>query len=180
MSLPQLLKLKQVVSSMLVKKKMYPSSLLYKKWVTHSHSTVLPWRLTILPHKTFLLQKIHMKYSKAFDMLRYHWIKDQIAQNQFNCYWAEGQLNRADYFTKHHHLLPITSLCDVNIFNAPKLIPVCWSCHTCKGVFHPSAYIGYSHECLWPSDDISRSLLNSTDVWSFSEEFIQQSSFISM
>ena len=42
-----------------------------------------------------------MKKSKAFDM-RYHWLKDRIAQNQFNLYWAPGKLNSADYFSKHH------------------------------------------------------------------------------
>ena len=48
-----------------------------------------------------LTANVRMKHSKAFDV-RYHWIKDRIAQNQFNLYWAKGQLNRADYFTKHH------------------------------------------------------------------------------
>ena len=42
-----------------------------------------------------------MKRSKAFDM-RYHWIKDRIAQKQFDLYWSTGRLNRGDYFTKHH------------------------------------------------------------------------------
>jgi hypothetical protein len=45
--------------------------------------------------------KVRMKRSKAFDM-RYHWLKDRIAQGQFNLYWASGKLNSADYFTKHH------------------------------------------------------------------------------
>jgi hypothetical protein len=42
-----------------------------------------------------------MKKSKAFDM-RYHWLKDRIAQKQFNLYWSPGQTNSADYFSKHH------------------------------------------------------------------------------
>ena len=42
-----------------------------------------------------------MKKSKAFDM-RYHWLRDRIAQKQFNLYWAPGKLNSADYFSKHH------------------------------------------------------------------------------
>ena len=53
-----------------------------------------------------LTAQVRMKRSKAFDM-RYHWIKDSIAQKQLNLYWAKGKLNRADYFTKHvppsHH-----------------------------------------------------------------------------
>jgi hypothetical protein len=53
-----------------------------------------------------LTATVRMKRSKAFDM-RYHWLKDRIAQKQFNLYWAPGKLNKADYYTKHfppsHH-----------------------------------------------------------------------------
>ena len=45
--------------------------------------------------------KVRMKKSKAFDM-RYHWLKDRVAQKQFNLYWSPGKLNSADYFSKHH------------------------------------------------------------------------------
>ena len=48
-----------------------------------------------------LTAQVRMKRSKAFDM-RYHWIKDRIAQKQFDLYWSTGRLNRGDYFTKHH------------------------------------------------------------------------------
>ena len=48
-----------------------------------------------------LTAAVRMKRSKSFDM-RYHWIKDRIAQKQFYLHWAKGKLNRADYFTKHH------------------------------------------------------------------------------
>jgi hypothetical protein len=48
-----------------------------------------------------LKAQVRMKRSKAFDM-RYHWLKDRIARGQFNLYWGPGNLNRADYFTKHH------------------------------------------------------------------------------
>ena len=47
-----------------------------------------------------LKAQVRMKRSKAFDM-RYHWVRDRIAQRQFNLYWAQGKLNKADYFTKH-------------------------------------------------------------------------------
>jgi hypothetical protein len=47
-----------------------------------------------------LTATVRMKRSKAFDM-RYHWLKDRIAQKQFNLYWAPGKLNKADYHTKH-------------------------------------------------------------------------------
>jgi hypothetical protein len=53
-----------------------------------------------------LTATVRMKRSKAFDM-RYHWLKDRIAQKQFQLYWAPGKLNKADYYTKHfppaHH-----------------------------------------------------------------------------
>jgi hypothetical protein len=53
-----------------------------------------------------LKAQVRMKRSKAFDM-RYHWLKDRIAQSQFNLYWAPGKDNKADYYTKHfppsHH-----------------------------------------------------------------------------
>ena len=39
--------------------------------------------------------QVRMKKSKAFDM-RYHWLKDRIAQKQFNLYCAPGKLNTAD------------------------------------------------------------------------------------
>jgi hypothetical protein len=45
--------------------------------------------------------QVRMKRSKAFDM-RYHWLKDCIAQKQFILYWSPGRTNNADYFSKHH------------------------------------------------------------------------------
>jgi hypothetical protein len=45
--------------------------------------------------------QVRMRKSKAFDM-RYHWLKDRIAQKQFNLYWKKGATNAADYFSKHH------------------------------------------------------------------------------
>jgi hypothetical protein len=48
-----------------------------------------------------LNSKMRRKLSKSFDM-RYWWMKDRIAQGQFNLRWAPGKLNLADYFTKHH------------------------------------------------------------------------------
>ena len=48
-----------------------------------------------------LKSQVRMKRSKAFDM-RYHWLRDRIAQNQFNLYWSSGKTNSADYFSKHH------------------------------------------------------------------------------
>jgi hypothetical protein len=38
---------------------------------------------------------------KAINM-RFYWLKDQEAQNQFIMFWAPGKLNLYDYFTKQH------------------------------------------------------------------------------
>ena len=49
----------------------------------------------------FIYDNIHQKRSKAWDM-RYHWLRDRQAQQQFKIYWEKGANNDADYFTKHH------------------------------------------------------------------------------
>jgi hypothetical protein len=41
------------------------------------------------------------KRSKAIDM-RFYWILDGVAQNQFKILWKKGADNLTDYFTKHH------------------------------------------------------------------------------
>ena len=44
---------------------------------------------------------IKQKRSKAIDM-RFYWVRDRVQQNQFSILWRKGELNKADYFTKHH------------------------------------------------------------------------------
>ena len=39
--------------------------------------------------------------SKAIDM-RFYWLIDRAKQGQFSIYWARGETNLANYFTKHH------------------------------------------------------------------------------
>ena len=34
--------------------------------------------------------------------MRFWWLKDRVQQGQFSIYWAPGDENFADYFTKHH------------------------------------------------------------------------------
>ena len=34
--------------------------------------------------------------------MRFHWLKDRIAQKQFSANWAPGKENLADYTTKFH------------------------------------------------------------------------------
>ena len=45
--------------------------------------------------------KVQPKQTKAIDM-RFHWLRDRECQQQFRIYWRPGQLNYADYSTKHH------------------------------------------------------------------------------
>ena len=49
----------------------------------------------------FANSTIKPKHSKAIDM-RFHWIRDRVAQGQFVIYWALGAKNLADYVSKHH------------------------------------------------------------------------------
>jgi hypothetical protein len=42
--------------------------------------------------------KIQPKATKAMDM-RFYWLKDQEAQQQFKIYLRQGKLNRGDYVT---------------------------------------------------------------------------------
>ena len=45
--------------------------------------------------------KVQPKRTKSKDM-RFHWLRDREAQQQFRFYWKPGKTNLADYFTKHH------------------------------------------------------------------------------
>ena len=85
--------------------------------VFHNAQTSIPIRhfLTVLGHpqpptpiKTdnstatgFVHNNIQQKRSKSWDM-RYYWLRDKMAQQQFNIFWDKGANNHADYPTKHH------------------------------------------------------------------------------
>jgi hypothetical protein len=45
--------------------------------------------------------KIQPKATKAMDM-RFYWLKDREARDQFKIYWRRRKLNKGDYVTKHH------------------------------------------------------------------------------
>jgi hypothetical protein len=34
--------------------------------------------------------------------MRFHWLRDREAQDQYHIYWLPGKTNPADYFTNHH------------------------------------------------------------------------------
>ena len=48
----------------------------------------------------FVNDKIKQNRSKAINM-RYYWLRDQRKLTLFDYYWRKGQLNIADYFSKH-------------------------------------------------------------------------------
>jgi hypothetical protein len=48
--------------------------------------------------------KIQPKATKAMDM-RFYWLKDREAREQFRIYWRQGKLNQGDYVTKHHRAI---------------------------------------------------------------------------
>ena len=45
--------------------------------------------------------KIQPRRTKAMEM-RFHWLRCQDEQGQFQYYWQPGQENMANYWTKHH------------------------------------------------------------------------------
>ena len=49
----------------------------------------------------FANASLRQKRSKSWDM-RYHWLRDRAAQEQFNIYWESGKTNEADFTTKFH------------------------------------------------------------------------------
>ena len=49
---------------------------------------------------SFANATLRQKRSKSWDM-RYHWLRDRIAQLQFIIYWASGKVNDADFTTKN-------------------------------------------------------------------------------
>ena len=44
---------------------------------------------------------IKQRHSKAIDM-RFYWLKDRFGQKMFQIYWIPGNINLANYFSKHH------------------------------------------------------------------------------
>jgi hypothetical protein len=44
---------------------------------------------------------VQPRRTKAMDM-RFYWLRDRAAQDQFRYYWRPGSKNLADYWTKHH------------------------------------------------------------------------------
>jgi hypothetical protein len=83
----------------------------------HNAKDAAPFRITLLelghpqgptPVQTdnvcasgIINDTIKQRRSKAMDM-RFYWIKDRVAQDQYVVHWRKGSDNLADCFTKHH------------------------------------------------------------------------------
>jgi len=83
----------------------------------HNAKDAAPFRITLLelghpqgptPIQTdnacalgIINDTVKQRRSRAMDM-RLYWIKDRVAQDQFDVHWRKGSDNLADYFTKHH------------------------------------------------------------------------------
>ena len=61
----------------------------------------VPFKMDNAVTNGFIHSNIRQKRSKSWDM-RYHWMRDKETQKLFRYYWARGEDNNADYFTKHH------------------------------------------------------------------------------
>ena len=62
-------------------------------------------RTTVITDNSMATSFVHSamreKRSKSWDM-RFNWLRDRQAQQQFEIKWQKGATNQADYFTKHH------------------------------------------------------------------------------
>jgi hypothetical protein len=50
---------------------------------------------------SFVHANIKQRRSKTWDM-RWNWLRDKVAHELLHMYWARGEDNNANYFTKHH------------------------------------------------------------------------------
>ena len=59
---------------------------------------------------------VKQKRSKAIDM-HFYWIRNHVCQGQFQIYWSKGQMNRADYFSKHHPASHHQAICSTYLYS---------------------------------------------------------------
>ena len=95
----------------------------------------------------FVHSNMRQKRSKSWDM-RYNWLRDRARRNQLAIFWARGQDNHADYYTKHHppqhhqamrrrylHTCSFLSIQTRNIQNLSSQLRS--ACSMCEGVLLP-------------------------------------------
>ena len=93
------------------------------------NGTAAAWERTILaalgyPQQTTILitdnecaagiatDRLTVRKSKAISM-RYHWIRDRVRLEEFSVQWPPGNLNYADFFTKHLPVHDFAHYCSI-------------------------------------------------------------------
>jgi hypothetical protein len=78
--------------------------------------------------------------SRAMDM-RFYWIRDRTDQKQFHIFWAPGNLNLGDYFTKHHAPSHHRSMRPyyLHTLDSPRFLPTQTSLLELRGCVNPGS-----------------------------------------
>ena len=92
--------------------------------------------------------------TKGQDM-HYHWIKDRIAQGQYNLFWASGKQNRADYFTKHHPPAHHLQMCPLYLHTANHVSHM-WGC--------VGLHVSYTLQTMITCDHTARDIFPSKNI----------------
>ena len=99
-----------------------------------------PFKMDNAVTNGFIHKNIKQKRSKSWDM-RYHWLRDKDLHKLFRYYWARGEDNEGDYFTKHHppkhHIKMRSTYILKNHLLTEKLNLVCNSFFHVKPLKHP-------------------------------------------
>ena len=85
---------------------------------------------------SFVHSAMRAKRSKSWDM-KYNWLRERTAKQQFEVKWEKGATNQADYFTKHHAPRVHKNLRNDYVlkgFSTSEKIKSLTPVQTCKGV----------------------------------------------
>jgi hypothetical protein len=108
----------------------------------------------------FANKRTKIKRSKAMDM-RFYWVQDRVAQNQFLIHWQQGENNHGDYFTKHHAPSHHTKMRPIYLYtgNLAQVTP------DCRGVLIPSPVSLSSQGCdSWRASALARQASVAVDL----------------
>ena len=114
-----------------------------------------------LTSQGILTKLIKPRKSKTWDM-RYHWLEDRIANKEINLIWKRGEVNGADYFTKHfpgsyHRIMRPKYLLNNLTAQSPTVIS-----HRLRGCVKRLSLVlhGLTTDRLHPADETNHSLTN--------------------
>ena len=68
--------------------------------------------------------------------MRFYWVQDRVKQGQFSIHWQSGELNLANYFTKHHAPAHHCKMCPTYLYvqDHANLLVAVTDTHDCRGV----------------------------------------------